>query len=174
MSDTSTLVAGDTIIGYLSWEPGRDYPDVICKDCIPAHARLNPTSTVAAIKALEAAQGKLRSHGFRCIRCGVEVPHPVLRPEIGMGATEHLWSDRHAYTITEVSPSFKSITIQADRSRRVDQNGMSECQHYEFTPNPEGPTRVARLCTDGHFHIGGKHGNLISIGYRDAYYDFTL
>lgn len=171
MSDASALVDGKTVVGYLRQPEKQPYPNVICTECGPKHYF---NYIVKAVTAYEAAAGELRRYGYHCWICNIEIPYPHIRPEVGMGATEHLWSDRHAYTIIEVSPSLKTIKLQADNSRRIDTNGMSEVQEYEFTPNPKGPTRVACLRADGRYHIGGVKGNPVSIGYRDAYYDFTL
>ena len=57
-------------------------------------------------------------------------------PKVGDGATLYLHSDRHAYTVrhVRVSSSGKTITIRAtkDKVRRIDNNGMSESQTYEY------------------------------------------
>src|ERR1700734_2303534 len=57
----------------------------------------------------------------------------LMTPEIGMGATILCWTDRHAATITHVTP--KTITVARDIATRVDSNGMSECQKYRYEPD---------------------------------------
>jgi hypothetical protein len=58
-----------------------------------------------------------------------------------MGATEICWSDRHAYTITEVIND-KKIVVQQDKATRTDTNGMSDAQSYAFSPDPNGSKRT--------------------------------
>lgn len=54
-------------------------------------------------------------------------------PKVGEGATILLWTDRHAYTIVEVSPDLKKVKLQRCDSRRTDTNGMSESQEYDYS-----------------------------------------
>lgn len=103
-------------------------------------------------------------------------------PVVGMGATECLWSDRHAVTIVEVTKKY--IVTQRDDTKRIDSNGMSESQEYEFTPNPEaykqywkkdkkGTYRQAHHNENGRLVFNG-HSCHLGIGYRDEYYDFSF
>jgi hypothetical protein len=100
---------------------------------------------------------------------------PDNTPHVGQGATHLGWTDRHAYTVIEVITP-KHIRVQRDISTRVDSNGMSEAQEYEFTPNPNGHVEEIRLCKDGHWYSKGgmKNGRLFSVGYRDSYYDYSF
>lgn len=59
------------------------------------------------------------------------------KPEVGMGVTETLWSDREPYEITEVMDD-RHIKIRRMRYKRIDNNGFSECQEYEYMSNPDG------------------------------------
>ena len=59
------------------------------------------------------------------------------RPEIGMGVTEMLWSDRVPYEIIAVKDD-RHITVRAMSYKRIDDNGFSEVQEYEYTSNPDG------------------------------------
>lgn len=98
-------------------------------------------------------------------------------PEVGMGATILMWTDRHAATVTEVSKSGKRIVVQEDTARRTDSNGMSDMQSYEFTPNPEGAKRAFTLRKNGAWVREGepmKGGQRVAIGYRDHYYDYSF
>lgn len=95
--------------------------------------------------------------------------HPVA-PEVGMGATELCWTDRHAYTVVAVSPSGKTITLQADTATRVDNNGMSECQNYEFSRDPNGQLVTARLTKKG----WACKGRRFSLDSRSEYHDFSF
>jgi hypothetical protein len=57
-------------------------------------------------------------------------------PEVGMGATVCMWSDRHGVTITEVlryktgpkAGQVKGVKTRACKATRTDNNGMSESQ----------------------------------------------
>lgn len=100
--------------------------------------------------------------------------YPV--PQVGMGATELLFSDRHPYTIIKVN-SPKKITLQQDRAVRIDQNGLSEIQEYRYEPDTQGPTRVATLRKNGRWITQGesiKNGAAFALGYREEYYDFSF
>ena len=92
------------------------------------------------------------------------------KPVVGMGATVTCYTDRHAATISWVSPSGKTLKVREDDVKRIDNNGMSECQTYEYTPNPNAPEITYRL---------GKHGwrsnrGGLVIGHRLHYHDFSF
>ena len=53
-------------------------------------------------------------------------------PVVGEGATELLYSDRHAYEVLEVNEAKKSCVIQRYNPKRVDNLGMSDSQDYEY------------------------------------------
>lgn len=71
-----------------------------------------------------------------------------LVPEVGMGCTQNMWSDRHAFTITEVvrtkDGKVKHFIATEDDWERTDNNGMSESQSYTFKPNPNGRSIMVR------------------------------
>lgn len=97
-------------------------------------------------------------------------------PEVGMGATVLMFSDRHPATVVEVlSP--KRIIIQGDNSRRTDKNGMSESQQYEYSRNPNGEKREVTLRKNGRWIVAGeslKQGTAIRLGVREEYYDYSF
>ena len=96
-------------------------------------------------------------------------------PEVGMGATIFLWSDRHACTIIDVKP--KRIVVQRDESIRIDKNGMSEIQEYEYKPDPSGYISEFSLRKNGTWVQVGhsyKDGTKLGIGFRREYYDYTF
>lgn len=65
--------------------------------------------------------------------------------EIGMGATKMMWSDRHAYTVQKIiSP--KRVIVTRDEVKRIDTNGMSDCQHYEYTSTPLMEGERCKMC----------------------------
>jgi hypothetical protein len=102
-----------------------------------------------------------------------------VQPEVGMGATQISWSDRRPYTIVEVvSP--KEIKVQQDNYKRIDGLGMSECQDYEFSPNPEAGITTLVLKKSSRRPNGrwvqkgdGINGVNFLLGYRDCYFDFS-
>jgi hypothetical protein len=92
-------------------------------------------------------------------------------PKVGDGATLLSWTDRHPATVVWVSPSGKTIRLQADSAVRKDDNGMSEVQAYEFSPDPEGPVRTARLTKKG-WKV--SKGPAVLIGHREKYHDYSF
>lgn len=97
-------------------------------------------------------------------------------PEVGMGATELLYSDRQAGTIVEVSPHpRKRLIFQEDHARRTDANGMSDAQTYAYEANPNGRKVVYTLRSNGRWIREGQrstNGTQLLIGRRDHYHDF--
>lgn len=94
-----------------------------------------------------------------------------MKPEVGMGLTVGIGSDRHAYTIVSVSPTGKSFTATQDRAIRTDDNGMSDLQTYRFEPIPNG--ELVRFSS----RLGVwqcVYGKRITLGVRSAFYDFTF
>ena len=127
-------------------------------------------------------------------RCYTKEKQPV----VGMGATEYMWSDRHAMTVTEVHKNWRGkdfdiVVVQQDHAKRKDNNGMSDCQSYEYTPNPDG--KKITLKGKEYMHPDGipvkvyhevmwnektnrwnnsSYGSSIGFGHRDEHYDFTF
>ena len=96
-----------------------------------------------------------------------------LKPEVGMGVTELMYSDRHPYTVVKISTP-KKIYIQEDDCKRIDNNGFSENQKYEYTPNPTAHIKILRLNKHGRWkEVGQSDGSTFLIGQREEYYDFT-
>jgi len=95
---------------------------------------------------------------------------PTLVPVVGMGATRMCWSDRYPYTVIAVSASGKTIKVQSDKYTRTDANGMSECQTYEYAPDPNGVTITVRLTKRGWYAKGSK----FCLGSRSRYHDFSF
>ena len=97
-------------------------------------------------------------------------------PEVGMGATELCWTDRHAYTIVEVI-NHRRIVVQRDVAVRVDSKGMSDSQDYRFEQNPNAKKVTYTLRKNGRWIKEGeslKNGTQIRIGERDEYYDYSF
>lgn len=93
-------------------------------------------------------------------------------PVVGMGVTQCMYTDRHAYTIVEViSP--KKIVVQQDDATRTDNNGLSESQQYSYKPDPDAPKEVITLRKNGRWI---KQGNPMDsagylLGHREEYRD---
>lgn len=51
--------------------------------------------------------------------------------KVGDGVTEYSYSDRHAYEVIAVKDQ-KHITIRKYTAKRIDDNGMSDMQDYEY------------------------------------------
>lgn len=97
-------------------------------------------------------------------------------PQVGDGATILMWSDRHAATIVEV-PSPKTVIVQQDDAKRIDGNGISESQEYEYTRNTSAPYQTFTQRKNGTWvrkHSPMRGGIKLRIGKRDEYYDFTM
>jgi len=91
-------------------------------------------------------------------------------PKVGDGATILYWTDRRAGTITKVTPTM--LVVQLDTVTRIDEHGMSDDQHYEYAPNPDGARRVFRKTKRGWRESGGGAG--LAIGIRDEFYDYSF
>jgi hypothetical protein len=94
-------------------------------------------------------------------------------PEVGMGITIYSYSDRSAGTITEVSKSGKSFVFQYDEAIRIDKNGMSDCQDYEYRQKPESQRYKAYKTKQGQWKIR-KDGRVVGLGYRNFYHDYSF
>jgi hypothetical protein len=106
------------------------------------------------------------------------------QPEVsvGMGATILGWTDRHPATIVEVQKGGKIVVVQKDHAKRIDNNGMSESQDYEFTPNPEATRCYYKQDKNGAYRSAyfNESGRLVfgsgqlRVGERDKYHDFSF
>lgn len=67
--------------------------------------------------------------------------------EVGTGVTEMCYSDRHAYEIVEVIDD-KHIVIRRCKATRIDNNGMSDCQDYEYEVEPYKETLITQELLD--------------------------
>jgi hypothetical protein len=99
---------------------------------------------------------------------------PTITPEVGMGVTMSVGSDRYPYTIVEVINPSKKIIIQEDTARLVEGSAMSEHQKYEYAPNPEGKLvtltkrKFGKWVTQGESVYGGSR---FYLGERAQYLD---
>lgn len=105
-------------------------------------------------------------------------------PKIGMGCTQLLWSDRNACTIIAID-SKGMLTVTRDNTKRMDKNGMSESQEYEYTTNPEGHKYFYKKDKTGRYrqYVWNEetnrynklsHGTGLTVGHREEYYDYSF
>lgn len=94
-------------------------------------------------------------------------------PEVGDGVTMCFYTDRHACTV--ISRTAKTVTVQRDKARRVDENGMSDAQQYEYERDPHGATYVFSLRKNGTWRQRGdsERGSRLVLGRRE-YYDYSF
>lgn len=117
--------------------------------------------------------------------------------EIGVGVTEMCYTDRHPYTIVRIIND-KKIVIRQDNAVRIDNNGMSESQTYQYTTqekknytdsdkarlNEKQLKKIKRYDLGSNeklLHKTPKNGwkevnnvNGFTIGTREEYYDFSF
>ena len=104
----------------------------------------------------------------------IEVKKEVPVVHIGDGVTVSCGTDSSPYTVIDVSKNGKKIKIQADNAVRIDNNGMSESQEYEYTPNLNGYIEeVSFRPKDGSFRIVGTSSS-VRFGFRRKYYDYCF
>ena len=96
---------------------------------------------------------------------------------VGQGATVILYTDRHAATVVEVSKDARRVVVQRDIAKRVDKNGISESQVYEFERDPSAPRETFTLRASGKYIAVGESmrtGTVLRIGERSAYHDYSF
>jgi hypothetical protein len=100
------------------------------------------------------------------------------------GATLLSWSDRHPATVVDMykQGKFEYIVVQHDDYKRIDQNGLSESQTYEYTQNKNAATETFRITDKGFVKVykDSETGRFkktvggLSVGRREKYYDFSF
>ncbi len=61
--------------------------------------------------------------------------------KVGTGVTQMSYSDRHPYEVVKVIDD-NHLLIRACDAKRIDKNGESECQEYEYTLRPYKETLI--------------------------------
>jgi hypothetical protein len=105
--------------------------------------------------------------------------YETIEVKVGDGATMRFYSDRHACTIIEIADNGSYIKVQKDKATRTDNNGMSDCQDYEFERDPKGKVYTfKRTRKDKSVYTGnGKYDDWdvkLSFGSRVEYYDYSF
>jgi hypothetical protein len=96
------------------------------------------------------------------------------QPEVGMGMTKLMYSDRSPYTIVKVLSPHR-IVVTADIYERIDKNGMSDSQEYNYTTNWDGTQDILRLNKRGQWKLeGDPTGSTYAIGQRERYFDYSF
>ena len=108
-------------------------------------------------------------------------------PSLGMAATLLAWTDRYSGTVTGITLNggqLQRIEVTRDKTRRTDKNGLSECQEYEYTTDPQGESCFFRIGKNGRWEeirLNQETGRWIKtngygllLGTRDHYIDPTF
>jgi hypothetical protein len=92
--------------------------------------------------------------------------------KVGQGATYGIGSDRYPHTVIEVVNETR-VVVQADNYRRIDNNGFSEDQTYEYAPNPLACRIIVTRRKDGAWRKQGDNSGsgVFSFHGRNAYQD---
>lgn len=101
---------------------------------------------------------------------------------IGDGVTLNYYSDEKPATVVEIDPKGKWIKVQMDIAKRIDKNGMSDCQEYEYFRDENGyirtfyKTRIKdyTVFTDTGRSTYNSYGIYLSLKVRRKYFDYTF
>jgi hypothetical protein len=104
-------------------------------------------------------------------------------PAVGMPATITHYTDRDPATV--VGWDGKILAVTEDDYKRVDSNGMSESQTYEYTSNFDAAPHYFRRGKDGRWQRVFKNpatgrwrqhgrGPGLIVGFREKYHDFSF
>jgi hypothetical protein len=132
-----------------------------------------PIEGLVPVLAFEAGDGHIVSLDVKggVKQCLTTMALGDSSPVLGMGVTEGIGSDCRPYTIIEIHKEGKELVIQADSFVRVDNNGISETQVYEYTRNGEGEKVTLHRNHKGNYGQLGKRGYYYVIGQRRKYSD---
>jgi hypothetical protein len=114
-------------------------------------------------------------------------------PEVGMGLTEHGYSDSRAYTVTRVSKSGKTCWAKRDKATLLNGFNSGEpdalvsypggfahhvegVQRYSYEPDPDAPERRFSLTKRGWRLAGTSQcaGGGVTMGVRREHYDYNF
>lgn len=101
---------------------------------------------------------------------------------IGDGVTLNYYSDEKPATVVEIDPKGKWIKVQMDIAKRIDKNGMSDCQEYEYFRDENGYIRTFyktrmkdhTVFTDTGRSTYNSYGIYLSLKVRRKYFDYTF
>jgi len=104
-------------------------------------------------------------------------------PTVGMGVTFLHWTDRSPGTVVAWNPKTAILEVTEDSYQRVDKNGFSESQKYEYTTNWDAPRSYFKRLPNGTWqerrfnketNRWNKGSQGIYVGERERYYDFSF
>lgn len=108
------------------------------------------------------------------------------QPEVGMPATFLHWTDRSPGTVREVFTKgpWTYVGVSGDDYKRIDKNGFSESQTYEYDTTDKGDRTWFRRKEGGKW-MGTRqnrdtgrwvahNSSGIAFGYREKYHDFSF
>ena len=101
---------------------------------------------------------------------------------IGDGVTINYYSDEKPATIIEIDTKGKWIKVQEDNAKRIDNNGMSDSQDYEYSRNPNGRIHTfyktrrkdITLFTNTGRSKYSQYDIYLSLKLRRAYFDYSF
>lgn len=94
--------------------------------------------------------------------------------KVGDPATLLMYTDTHAGTVVHVSKSGKTIRVQQDKATRIDNNGMSESQTYDYSRDPEGSVTAYRFSAKRGWINSRAAASRCLVGTRREYHDFSF
>lgn len=86
---------------------------------------------------------------------------------------EFMWTDRHAYEFIE-RQSKDRILVRQLKAKRIDNNGMSESQEYEFSQDETRPVLTLRRHKNGCWYTAGGCNPFCFTVEPYEYYDFSF
>jgi hypothetical protein len=88
--------------------------------------------------------------------------------EVGVGATQVLFTDTNPYTVIKVSENGKTLWLQADEAIRVGSGPvpMGTTLEYTYKPDPKGHVVEVTLRKSGRWHEAGSADSHNSVHYR--------
>ena len=96
-------------------------------------------------------------------------------PELNGGVTSLHWTDRHAYKIIWLSSDKTAMKIQRYRAKRIDRNGMTDQQIYEYK---DLRSQTKTLCLrNGQWYEEHKSGFSkvgLLIGVLQEFHDYSF
>jgi hypothetical protein len=105
-------------------------------------------------------------------------------PEVGAPATICMWTDRDPATVFRTFAVGKAVIVETrdDKAARIDTNGISESQRYEYKTDVLGAKRYWRVTDKGIEHVylaeSGRWKKASSLGVRfgvrEKFHDYSF
>lgn len=131
-------------------------------------------STIASLKEeLKSLEGKRDWTSYKRIR---SLESDINQAELELDPhylTEWMYSDRHAYEFIGWETQNR-ILVRQLKAKRIDNNGMSESQEYEFTQDESRPILTLRRHKNGCWYTAGGCTPFTFTARPYEYYDFSF